>query len=149
SPMSRKKGLADLQQRLAALARAGLLREPHPAPPAGALVLCSNDYLGFAREPLGETGAPGGAGASRLISGEHDAHARAEAAIAAWLDVEAALLFTSGYAANVGVLSALAEHGDVIVSDALNHASIIDGCRLSRAAVRVVPHLDLDAVEHA
>ncbi len=83
------------------------------------------------------------------MSGNHEAHEDAEAVLAAWLGVEAALLFSSGYAANVGVLSALARPGDVIVSDALNHASIIDGCRLSGAAIRVVPHRDIAAMASA
>jgi 8-amino-7-oxononanoate synthase len=125
-----------------------LLREPE-VPRRGLLDLCSNDYLGYASDawPVGEE--QGGAGASRLVTGNHRAHEEAEAALASWLGSEATLLFSSGYAANVGVLSALAERGDVIVSDALNHASIIDGCRLSRATVRVVQHLDVGEVEDA
>jgi 8-amino-7-oxononanoate synthase len=83
------------------------------------------------------------------VSGNQEAHEEAEAALASWLGTEAALLFSSGYAANVGVLSALAGAGDVIVSDALNHASIIDGCRLSGATVRVVRHLDVGHTEDA
>ncbi|HTN83658.1 MAG TPA: 8-amino-7-oxononanoate synthase [Sorangium sp.] len=112
------------------------------------LVLCSNDYLGYAGLPcaVGDS-ISSGAGASRLVSGNHEAHLMAEGAIAAWLGTEAALLFSSGYAANVGTLAALARRGDVIVSDALNHASIIDGCRLSGATVEVVRHLDLEATE--
>jgi 8-amino-7-oxononanoate synthase len=154
--------LRHLDRELEALAARGLLREPplpdrppsseSPAlPPATALVdLCSNDYLGYAREPWPVSNATiGGAGASRLVSGNHAAHEDAEAILASWLSTEAALLFSSGYAANVGVLSALARPGDVIVSDALNHASIIDGCRLSGASVRVVPHCDAAAVDAA
>ncbi|MGK3998952.1 aminotransferase class I/II-fold pyridoxal phosphate-dependent enzyme [Sorangium sp. So ce1024] len=143
--------LRHLQEELSELQRSGLLRTPpEAAAPAGMLVLCSNDYLGYAALP----GSPGsdaasGAGASRLVSGTHEAHLMAERELAAWLGTEAALLFSSGYAANVGVLSALARPGDVIVSDALNHASIIDGCRLSRATVEVVRHLDLASVEDA
>jgi 8-amino-7-oxononanoate synthase len=133
---------------LAELAASDRLRREHTVPP-GAIVLCSNDYLGYAREPLATVALPGGAGASRLISGDHDAHAAAEAALAGWVGAEAALLFSSGYAANVGTIAALAGAGDVIVSDALNHASIIDGCRLSRARVVVVPHLDVDAAARA
>ncbi|MEZ4310715.1 MAG: 8-amino-7-oxononanoate synthase [Polyangiaceae bacterium] len=92
---------------------------------------------------------PAGAGASRLVTGEHPQHAEAERALAAWLRTETSLLFSSGYAANVGAISALARPGDLVVSDALNHASIIDGCRLSGARVVVVPHRDLAAVERA
>lgn len=136
--------LDHLADDLDALERQGLLREP-PRPPADALVLCSNDYLGYADLPLIDT-SPAGSGASRLISGDHPHHRAAERSIAAWMQTEQALLFTSGYAANVGVVSALAGRGDLIVSDALNHASIIDGCRLSRADIAVVPHRDLDAV---
>jgi 8-amino-7-oxononanoate synthase len=137
-----------LEERLAQLAADDRLRLA-PAIDAGAIVLCSNDYLGYAREPLTASALAGGSGASRLISGDHDAHRRAEAALAAWLGYDAALLFSSGYAANVGVLAALAQPGDVVVSDRLNHASIIDGCRLSRATVVVVPHRDAGAAAAA
>jgi 8-amino-7-oxononanoate synthase len=90
-----------------------------------------------------------GSGASRLIAGEHDQHRRLERAFAEWLGAEDALAFASGYAANVGALSALAGPRDLVVSDALNHASLIDGARLSRARVAVVPHGDRGAVERA
>jgi 8-amino-7-oxononanoate synthase len=83
------------------------------------------------------------------VDGDRAIHARLEEEAAALVAQPSALVFTSGYAANVGLLSALAGPGDLIVSDALNHASIIDGARLSRARVQVVPHLDLDAVERA
>ncbi len=148
--------LRHLDEELAALATRGLLREPPvpeaPTPGAAPLLdLCSNDYLGYADEPWppAEAPLPSGAGAARLVSGNHAAHEAAEATLATWLGAEAALLFSSTYAANVGVLSALARPGDVIVSDALNHASIIDGCRLSGATVRVVPHRDAAAVDAA
>lgn len=90
-----------------------------------------------------------GAGAARLISGTAMEHVALENALASWLGTEAALLFSSAYAANLGVVSALAAPGDVIFSDALNHASLIDGCRLSRAKVVVVPHRDLPALAQA
>ncbi|WP_437733168.1 aminotransferase class I/II-fold pyridoxal phosphate-dependent enzyme [Sorangium sp. So ce1335] len=143
--------LRHLQDELSELERAGLLRTPAVASaPAGMLVLCSNDYLGYADLPWSPGGdAASGAGASRLVSGTHEAHLMAERELASWLGTESALLFSSGYAANVGTLAALARPGDVIVSDALNHASIIDGCRLSRAAVEVVRHCDLPSVEEA
>jgi 8-amino-7-oxononanoate synthase len=129
----------------------GLLRDPASAPRVEEhlLNLCSNDYLGYAVEPLPERPLMGGAGASRLVSGNDPAHERAEEAVASWLGTEAALIFSSGYAANLGTIAALAGPSDVIVSDALNHASIIDGCRLSGATIRVVPHLDLDAIAAA
>jgi 8-amino-7-oxononanoate synthase len=123
---------------------------------ASTLLLCSNDYLGFQSRnllrPYAERAArdtPPGSGASRLVSGEHAAHAALERALAAWLGTQETLVFSSGYAANVGLIAALATEGDLVVSDELNHASIIDGCRLSRANVTVVPHLRADAVRHA
>jgi 8-amino-7-oxononanoate synthase len=144
--------LRHLEAELLRLDREGLLRKPAPPPASTAqlLVLCSNDYLGYAADPLPEAAhTASGAGASRLVTGEHPAHGEAERALATWLRTEAALLFSSGYAANVGAIGSLARPGDVIVSDALNHASIIDGCRLSGASVVVVPHGDAEAVEAA
>ena len=120
------------------------------------LNLASNDYLGLAGDrrlagaaerALGEGGL--GAGASRLITGTHRAHVSLEAAVADWMRCSGARLFGSGYAANTGVLAALARAGDAIFSDELNHASLIDGCRLSRAEVIVFPHRDLAALEAA
>jgi 8-amino-7-oxononanoate synthase len=108
---------------------------------------CSNDYLGLAALPAPAGAA--GAGASRLIAGDHAEHHALEQRLATWLGAESALLFTSGYAANVGAIGALARPGDLLVSDALNHASIIDGARLSRAKTVIVPHLDLSAVADA
>ncbi len=139
--------LAHLAAQLDELERAGLRRRA--ATPAGTeeLSFCSNDYLGLAG--AGAPPAPSGAGASRLIAGERAEHRQLEQALASWLEVDDTLLFTSGYAANVGALSALAGHGDLVVSDALNHASIIDGARLSRARIVVVPHGDVDAVADA
>jgi 8-amino-7-oxononanoate synthase len=141
-----------LESEIRTLEEQGLLRQHKPIPP-DTLVLCSNDYLGYARDPWPHRShdehASAGAGASRLVSGEHLEHHRAEHTIASWLNTESALLFSSGYAANVGTLSALAQPGDVIISDALNHASIIDGCRLSGATVVVTPHNDADAIARA
>lgn len=114
------------------------------------VLLCSNNYLGLASHPevveaaaraVRDSGAS--AVSSRLISGHMDAHARLEEKLAAWKGVEAALLFSTGYHANVGVISSLVGAGDVVVSDELNHASIIDGCRLSRARVAVYRHNDV------
>jgi 8-amino-7-oxononanoate synthase len=114
----------------------------------------SNNYLGLADSPvlkraaevaMGEHGF--GAGAARLIVGNLQPHRALEARICEWKRTEAALLFNSGYHANVGAVSALAGPEDVIFSDALNHASLIDGCRLSRARVVVYPHGDLGALE--
>jgi 8-amino-7-oxononanoate synthase len=86
------------------------------------------------------------AGGSRLISGNHAVHERLEEELAGFLGTESALVFGTGYMANVGVIPALVGPGDVVVSDALNHASIVDGCRLSRAETRVFPHGDVDAL---
>jgi 8-amino-7-oxononanoate synthase len=145
---------------LEALRRQERLRE-QPSPRtaedrARRLLLCSNDYLGYQSRnmlrPFAEQAArdnPVGCGASRLVSGEHAAHAELERALAAWLRAEKSLVFSSGYSANVGLIASLAGEGDLIVSDELNHASIIDGCRLSRADVAVVPHLAVEAVRHA
>jgi 8-amino-7-oxononanoate synthase len=114
----------------------------------------SNDYLGLAGDPrlvraataaLEESGA--GVGSSRLIVGNHREHVQLEAATAAWLRCGGVRLFNAGYAANVGVLTTLLRAGDVVFSDELNHASIIDGCRLSRAEIVIIPHLDLAALE--
>lgn len=112
----------------------------------------SNDYLGFAagdvsRETLVQSRAPSGAGASRLVHGTSPEHLALEADLAAWVGLDSALLFGTGYAANIGLAQALGGPGSVLVSDALNHASVIDGCRLSRARIEVVPHLSLDAVD--
>jgi 8-amino-7-oxononanoate synthase len=147
--VSFKRYLAD---ELAALDAGGLLRRRGlGVPPTPELIdVCTNDYLGYARRVVSrETTTRAGAGASRLIYGTHAAHLTLEQELARWTGAEAALLFPTGYAANQGVLSALAQPGDLIVSDALNHASIIDGCRLSRARVEVIPHLDLRALGRA
>jgi glycine C-acetyltransferase/8-amino-7-oxononanoate synthase len=118
------------------------------------LLLCSNNYLGLADHPrVREAAADAatrwgvGAGASRLVSGTMTIHRRLEERLAAFKRREAALLFGSGYLANVGVVAALARPGDVVFSDELNHASIIDGCRLSRAEVFVYDHCDVEHLE--
>ena len=139
--------LAHLALQLEQLDMEGSRRRPAEPSQGGELSFCSNDYLGLGSRPAPP--APSGAGASRLIAGERAEHRRLERAFATWLGVEDALAFTSGYAANVGTLSALAGAGDLIVSDALNHASLIDGARLSRARVLVVPHGDLGAITRA
>ena len=113
------------------------------------LLLCSNNYLGIANHPalveemVAATRQYGaGSGASRLISGTMPAHVALEERIATFKGTEAALLFNSGYAANIGILQGLFGPDDVIFSDQLNHASIIDGCRLARARTLVYPHCD-------
>ena len=146
-------GLQHLEGELARLEARGQRRSRPTAGGRGeALELCSNDYLAYAgRRAAGPIApaAPPGAGASRLVSGNHAAHEALEAAAARLVGLDDALVFSSGYAANLGLLSALAAPGDVVVSDALNHASIIDGCRLSRAEVAVVAHRDAGAVDAA
>ena len=113
------------------------------------LCLASNNYLGLATHPEVTAAAAdaarrfgAGAGAARLITGGLTLHDELEAALAAFKRAEAALLFSSGYLANVGTIAALAGPGDAVFSDALNHASIIDGARLSRAQVHVYRHAD-------
>jgi 8-amino-7-oxononanoate synthase len=113
----------------------------------------SNNYLGLASDPLLREAAARamaehgfGSGASRLIAGNLPPHRALEQRIAHWKRTESALLFNSGYHANVGVISALVGPDDLVFSDALNHASIIDGCRLSRARVVVFPHGDTAAL---
>ena len=113
--------------------------------------LCSNDYLGLAADPRLKRAAAEavarlgcGAGSSRLVSGTIDIHADLERALAELKTADASLVFTSGYHANIGVLSALTGPGDTVFSDERNHASLIDGCRLSRATVRVYRHVDIE-----
>jgi 8-amino-7-oxononanoate synthase len=115
---------------------------------------CSNDYLGLAEHSAvaGAAAAAAhnegaGASASRLVSGDLPSHRALEQALATFLGKPSALLFPSGYQTNIGVLTALAGPDDLVVSDALNHASIIDGCRLARAQVAVYPHADATAAE--
>lgn len=120
----------------------------------GLVSFASNDYLGLARHPdivaaghaaLDRWGA--GAGSARLVAGSRPVHNELEAALAAWKGEEAALLFPTGYAANLGVLTTFAGPGVRVLSDERNHASIVDGCRLSRADVHVYPHLDVGGIE--
>jgi 8-amino-7-oxononanoate synthase len=139
-------GLRFLEAAIDEARRRDLWRD-RPRPSTERRSFCSNDYLNLAMHPAPPIEA--GAGASRLVAGERAEHLALERRVADFVRQPVALVFTSGYAANVGLLSALAAAGDVIVSDALNHASIIDGARLSRATIRVVPHLDTAAVASA
>jgi 8-amino-7-oxononanoate synthase len=116
--------------------------------------LCSNNYLGLANHPVMRQAAKEaidrygcGSGASRLISGNMTLHEELEDKIARLKGTEAALVFNSGYHANIGTLSSLVGEGGVILSDSFNHASIVDGCRLARATVVVYPHCDLERLE--
>ncbi len=119
-----------------------------------ALLLCSNNYLGLADHPRVRAAAAeaaerfgAGAGGSRLISGTMTLHRTLEQRLAAFKGSEAALLFGSGYLANTGTIAALSGPGEVVFSDELNHASIIDGCRLSRSEVFVYRHRDTEHLE--
>jgi 8-amino-7-oxononanoate synthase len=114
----------------------------------------SNDYLGLANDPLLRDAAAAaiaefgvGAGASRLVSGTQSPHVRLEAALAKWKGSQAALTFSSGYAAAVGTIPALVGKEDVVILDKLCHASLIDGAKLSGAALRVFPHNHLGKLE--
>ncbi|MFH8482891.1 8-amino-7-oxononanoate synthase [Streptomyces sp. NPDC018055] len=138
-------------------AEAGLVRVLRPrSAEAGLLDLASNDYLGLTRHPEVAAAAAAaahrwGAGAtgSRLVTGTTELHTELERELADFCGFEAALVLSSGYAANLAALTALSGRGSLIVSDAGNHASIVDGCRLSRAETAVVPHADPDAVAKA
>jgi 8-amino-7-oxononanoate synthase len=152
-----------LDDELAARERAGLRRRLRAVDGAqearitvdgrALLSLCSNNYLGLANHPaLVEAAVQAareygiGTGASRLVSGSMRLHHRLEERLAAFKGTARALLFNSGYHANVGTIQALAGQGDAIFSDALNHASLIDGSRLSRAALHIYPHRDVAAL---
>jgi 8-amino-7-oxononanoate synthase len=154
----------DLDQRLAELDSSGLRRrlrivEGRQGPRVlldgePVLVLCSNNYLGLADHPRLRLAAADaalrlgtGAGASRLISGSMSIHIELEARLAQFKAKPAALLFGSGYLANTGAIAALARRGEVVFSDELNHASIIDGCRLAKAETFVYRHADTEHLE--
>ncbi|WP_327654740.1 8-amino-7-oxononanoate synthase [Streptomyces sp. NBC_00483] len=136
---------------------AGLVRTLRPRPADSPMLdLASNDYLGLARHPEVVEGAAGaarrwggGATGSRLVTGSTELHAQLERELAEFCGFEAALVFSSGYAANLAAVTALAPHGSLIVSDAGNHASLIDGCRLARGATQVAPHADPESVRKA
>jgi 8-amino-7-oxononanoate synthase len=137
--------------------RAGLVRTLRPRPAESPLLdLASNDYLGLARHPEVTEGAAGaartwggGATGSRLVTGTTALHGELERELAAFCGFEAALVFSSGYAANLAAVTTLGPHGSLIVSDAGNHASLIDGCRLARGETQVVGHADPEAVRKA
>ncbi|WP_273731929.1 8-amino-7-oxononanoate synthase [Mycolicibacterium septicum] len=146
--------LADVEQQRR---EAGLRRELRTRPAvATELDLASNDYLGLSQHPevldggieaLRTWGA--GAGGSRLVTGNTELHEGFETALATFVGAESALVFSSGYTANLGAVVALSGPGSLLVSDALTHASLVDACRLSRARVTVTPHRDVDAVDAA
>jgi 8-amino-7-oxononanoate synthase len=156
--------MSEIEERLQDLERLGLTRRLRlVSGPQGptvlidgkpVLLLCSNNYLGLADHPrVREATAEAamrwgvGAGSSRLVSGTMTVHRRLEERLAAFEGSEACVLFGSGYLANLGVIGTLAGRGDTIFSDELNHASIIDGCRLSRAEVVVYRHRDVEHLD--
>ncbi len=156
--------MPDLHQRLEELESSGLRRRLRVVDgPQGpevmldgrpVLLLCSNNYLGLADHPRLRRAAADAAlglgtssGASRLISGSMSIHTDLEARLAEFEGTEAALLFGSGYLANTGAIAALAPRDEVVFSDELNHASIIDGCRLARAETFVYRHCDTEHLE--
>jgi 8-amino-7-oxononanoate synthase len=149
-----------IEPALAELEAAGLRRVlRHRATVAGPYVdglvnLSSNDYLSLAGDPRvvdaareAATAWGAGSGASRLVTGGTALHQELERAIATWKRAEDAVVFSSGYLANVGTIPALISRGDAVFSDALNHASIVDGCRLSRAAIHIYPHRDVTTLD--
>ena len=111
--------------------------------------LCSNDYLGLASNaaPVFTSGETNGSGSSRLVAGNFKSIVEVERSAAELCGYAASLLFPSGYMANIGAIPALTDERDIIFSDSLNHASLIDGCRLSRAKVLVYPHRDTRFIE--
>ncbi|WP_040790212.1 8-amino-7-oxononanoate synthase [Nocardia paucivorans] len=147
--------LAWLDERAAERVAVGLRRQLRPrAVHSSALDLASNDYLGLARRPevieaaieavrRWGTGATG----SRLVTGTTTDHELLEMELAEFVGAESGLVFASGYAANLGVVTALAGRGSLVVSDARSHASLVDACRLSRARVEIAPHCDVAAVD--
>jgi glycine C-acetyltransferase/8-amino-7-oxononanoate synthase len=156
--------VTDVAARLDELRRSGLHRrlrliEGRQGPKvlldgAEVLLLCSNNYLGLADHPRVREAAAAaaerygaGAGASRLVSGTMTPHRTLEQQLADFVGTESALLFGSGYLANTGTVAALAGQGEIVFSDELNHASIIDGCRLSRAETFVYRHCDTEHLE--
>jgi 8-amino-7-oxononanoate synthase len=145
--------LATLEHKARLRGRAGLTRELRPRTAADpAIDLAGNDYLGLARHPaviaaatqaLSEYGL--GATGSRLVRGSTELHAALETDLAGWLGTESALVYSSGYLANLGAVRALARPRTLLLSDAHNHASLVDGCR-SSGEVAVYPHCDVAAV---
>jgi glycine C-acetyltransferase len=154
--------LAFIDREIAALREQGAFRWPRELQGEQAPVcvydgrrvinLCSNNYLGLANHPrlkaaarraIDECGV--GSGAVRTIAGNMAIHRTLEARLAAFKRTESALLFQSGFTANAGTVSTLLGKEDVVVSDELNHASIIDGCRLSGAGRKIFPHRDVAA----
>ena len=162
--MSKTNPLGFLADQLDSWREAGTFQRPRELQSACAPIsrfdgrevinLASNNYLGLTTHPTLIEAAieaarkyGAGSGAVRTISGTMDLHLELERKIAAFKNVEACVVFQSGFAANAGTVSAILTPEDHIISDALNHASIIDGCRLSRAKIHVFPHRDMEMAE--
>src|SRR5690625_5047318 len=153
----------DFRAWLEARKAAGLHRRPRPIEPLGpvegvydgqrCLIFCSNDYLGLAREPrvaaamrrAAETEGVG-SGSAHLIVGERHHHEALQEELADFLGRDRALLFSTGYMANLGVIDALLEPGDAAFQDRLNHASLLDGAHMAGAQLRKYPHADAEAL---
>lgn len=146
--------LGTLDRKAELRARAGLARQARPRSPSDQVVdLAGNDYLGLSRHPEVLAAAAAGlrsyglgATGSRLVRGSTDAHSVLEQELAGWLGTERALVYSSGYLANLGAIKALTRPRTVLVSDAHNHASLVDGCRLSGAETVITAHADPAAV---
>ncbi len=158
--------VSQIEDSLEATREAGLLRRMREVETAtgpriridgrDVLLLCSNDYLGLAGDPRVRRAAAetaerwgAGAGSSRLVSGNLTPHVELETRLAEFKRTEAAVLFGSGFLANLGVVAAIATKGGVVFSDELNHASLVDGCRLAGAETVVYPHGDVEALSEA
>ena len=150
APESRFDGL---KRDLECIKSSGLWRNVRVVPPS-LLNMSSNDYLGLANDARVKSAASAaaltygaGTGASRLVTGTQPPHESLEAHLARFKGTEDAIVYSTGYMANVGAISAIAGHGDVVLSDSLNHASIIDACRMSGAEIVLYRHLDMDDLE--
>ncbi|GAA4240531.1 8-amino-7-oxononanoate synthase [Actinomadura meridiana] len=150
--------LARLRDAAARRTEAGLRRtlRPRSDRPGGLVDMASNDYLGLAGDPRLVAGAVAaartwgtGSTGSRLVTGTTELHAELDRRLAAFTGSAAGLVFSSGFMANLGAVTTLSGPGALVVSDRVNHASIVDACRLSRARVVIVPHRDPAAVERA
>ncbi|MEV0250501.1 8-amino-7-oxononanoate synthase [Nocardia sp. NPDC050712] len=147
--------LSWLDERADARVSAGLRRELRPRPPLSPSIdLASNDYLGLVRHPDVVEGAidsvrrwGAGSTGSRLVTGSTAEHEQLEKELAEFVGAESGLVFSSGYTANLGIVTALAGRGALVVSDSGSHASLVDACRLSRARVEIAAHCDVDAVD--
>ena len=150
-----REWLAALDRRAQLRSKAGLTRVLRPRAAADAVVdLAGNDYLGLARHPAVLAAAADalasyglGATGSRLVRGSTVLHGDLESALAAWLGAESALVYSSGYLANLGAVRALVQPRTVLVADAHNHASLIDGCKISGATVAVYDHASVPSLD--